>query len=119
MDKELDELFEDYELGAETDEERYEAQARMVRENFESKMERVGGKLRFAQDLIALWRYFLDSDVPWLRKAVVVGALVYFISPIDTIPDFAPIVGYLDDFGVIVAVTKYMSDELKQYYPAV
>ena len=119
MDKELDELFEDYDLGAEADEERYEAQAHMVRDNFESKMEKVGTKLRFGQDLIALWRYFLDADVPWTRKAIVVAALAYFISPIDAMPDFAPLVGYLDDFGVIVAVVKYMSDELKAYYPAV
>jgi len=119
MDKELDELFEDYDLGAAQDEERYEAQAQEVRENFEAKMDKVGVKLRFGQDLIALWRYFLDADVPWLRKAIVVAALAYFISPIDAIPDFTPFVGYLDDFGVILAVVKYMSDELKPYYPAV
>jgi uncharacterized membrane protein YkvA (DUF1232 family) len=58
----------------------------------------------------------MDSVVPWQRKTIVVAALLYFISPIDSIPDFAPFVGYLDDLGVIMAVTKFMSNELAPYY---
>ncbi|MBI5645366.1 MAG: DUF1232 domain-containing protein [Ignavibacteriae bacterium] len=118
MDKELDEMFADYELGAEVDEEHYLKQSKEVHEKFERKMRDVGSRVRFAGDLIALWRYFTDTDVPWQRKVVVVFALLYFISPIDTIPDLAPFVGYLDDFGVILAVTKFMSDQLAPYYPA-
>ena len=117
MDKELDEMFAGYELGAEVDEEHYLKQSREVHQAFEKKMGDVGNKLRFAGDLIALWRYFTDTGIAWQRKAIVVAALLYFISPIDAIPDLAPFVGYLDDFGVVVAVTKYMSDELAPYYP--
>ena len=119
MDKELDQFFEDYDLEGAEDEEEYQRQARIVTEQFEEKLERVGKKLRFAQDLVALFRYFMSADVSWQRKSVIVAALVYFISPIDAIPDFAPILGYLDDFGVILAVTKFMADELKPYYPNV
>ncbi len=118
MEKELDRIFEDYELGAELDEEQYREKSREVSGRFEQKMNEAGNKLRFAQDLLALWRYFTDLDVPWQRKAVVVAALLYFISPIDAMPDLAPIVGYLDDFGVIAAVTRFMSDQLAPYYPA-
>jgi uncharacterized membrane protein YkvA (DUF1232 family) len=42
--------------------------------------------------------------------------LIYFISPIDTIPDIAPLVGYLDDLGVITALIKYLGSELIPYY---
>lgn len=116
MDKELDELFEDFDISGAEDETVYRRQAHQVNEQFEEKLERVGKKLRFAQDLIALFRYFMDADVAWPRKTVVVASLLYFISPIDAIPDLAPFVGYLDDFGVILAVTKYMSAELAPYY---
>lgn len=116
MDKELNQFFEGYDIGGEQDEEIYRRQARQVRNQFENKLERVGGKLRFAQDLLALFRYFMDGNVPWQRKTIVVGALLYFISPLDAIPDLAPLVGYLDDFGVILAVTKFMSNELAPYY---
>lgn len=116
MDKELNQFFEDYDISGEEDEEVYRQQARQVTDRFEEKLERVGGSLRFAQDLIALFRYFMDPGVAWQRKTIVVAALLYFIMPIDAIPDLAPFVGYLDDFGVILAVTKYMSNELASYY---
>ncbi len=57
-----------------------------------------------------------DSSVAWYRKSIVVGALIYFISPIDAIPDLAPLFGYLDDLGVITAVLKYLGSELIPYY---
>lgn len=117
MDKELNQFFEGYDISGERDEEVYRQQARQVRDQFEDKLERVGGKLRFAQDLLALYRYFMDATVPWQRKTIVVGALLYFISPLDAIPDLAPLVGYLDDLGVILAVTKFMAGELAAYYP--
>ena len=118
MDKELNEYFEGFDLSGEEDEDVYRKQARQVSESFEEILERVGGKLRFAQDLVALFRYFMDPHVAWQRKTVVVAALLYFIMPIDAVPDLAPFVGYLDDFGVIMAVTKFMSGELAPYYGA-
>lgn len=116
MDKELDQLFEDFDISGAEDETIYRRQAHQVNDQFEAKLERMGKKMRFAQDLIALFRYFMDANVAWQRKTIVVAALLYFISPIDAIPDLAPFVGYLDDFGVILAVTKYMSNELAPYY---
>ena len=112
-----DTIFDDDELGMELDEEQYRSRAKFVNDNFEQKMLKVGEKIRFAQDLLALFKYFRDGRVAWQKKAIVITALLYFILPIDAIPDFVPIAGYLDDFGVILAVTKFMSDELRPYYP--
>jgi len=118
MDKELDQFFEGYNISGTEDEEVYLKQSEQVSGQFEEKFERVGHKLRFAQDILALFRYFMDDSVAWQRKTIVVAALLYFISPIDAIPDLVPFVGYLDDFGVIIAVTKFMSHELAPYYIA-
>ena len=87
-----------------------------VEEGIWQKLERVGKKISFARDILALYRYMIDNHVSWHRKAIVVGALVYFIAPIDSIPDIAPLVGYLDDLGVITAVLKYLGSELIPYY---
>lgn len=95
---------------------RVEEDSEFVQENLWTKLERTGKKISFAKDIIALFRYMMDSDVAWYRKSIVVGALVYFISPIDTIPDIAPLIGYLDDLGVITAVLKYLGSELIPYY---
>lgn len=66
--------------------------------------------------LKALKKYMLDKDVKWVRKSVVVAAVLYFITPIDAMPDFAPIIGFLDDFGVIAWTIKFLGSEIKEYY---
>ncbi|HOI30421.1 MAG TPA: YkvA family protein [Melioribacteraceae bacterium] len=87
-----------------------------VEEGLWEKLERVGKKISFAKDIKALYRYMRDKYVPWYRKSIVIGALIYFISPIDAVPDLAPLIGYLDDLGVVTAVLKFMGSELIPYY---
>lgn len=93
-----------------------EDQMVFVEENLWTKLQRVGKKISFAKDVVALFNYMRDPYVSWHRKAIVAAALIYFISPIDTIPDIAPLVGYLDDLGVIAALLKYLGSELVPYY---
>ena len=88
-----------------------------VDENLWVKLESSGKRISFAKDIMALYRYMKDPLVKWFRKAIVVAALIYFIVPIDTIPDLTPLFGYLDDLGVITALLKYLGSELKEYYP--
>ncbi len=87
-----------------------------VNSNLWTTVEKVGKKISFARDIRALWRYMNDTAVPWYRKSIVIGALIYFISPIDAIPDLFPLVGYLDDLGVIAATLKFLGSEIKEYY---
>ncbi len=94
----------------------FEKNEKFVEENLWKKVERTGKKISFTKDLIALYKYLKDSNVAWYRKTIVLGALVYFISPVDAITDLAPLVGYLDDLGVITAVIKYLGSELIPYY---
>ena len=96
--------------------EQYTKKADYVEENLWHKLEKAGKKISFAKDVIALYRYMTDSLVTWPRKAIVIAALIYFISPIDTIPDIAPLFGYLDDMGVIAALLKFLGSELVPYY---
>ncbi len=97
-------------------EEKVERGTTYVQENLFEKVEKAGSKIRFAKDVKALYRYMRDRYVPWYRKSIVIGALIYFISPIDAIPDLAPLMGYLDDLGVIAAVLKFMGSEIIPYY---
>lgn len=94
----------------------YKEKAEFIEENLWTKLERVGKKISFAKDVIALYHYMTDPLVSWHRKAIVVMGLVYFISPIDTIPDIAPLIGYMDDLGVITALLKFLGSELIPYY---
>ena len=61
------------------------------------------------RDVVALWFAARDSRTPVAAKLVAATAAAYALSPIDLVPDFIPIVGYLDDLillplGIALAV---------------
>jgi uncharacterized membrane protein YkvA (DUF1232 family) len=55
------------------------------------------------------------KDIPWNIIAAITGAIIYFISPIDVIPDFIPVVGYMDDALVIKLALDFASEDLNKY----
>ena len=55
----------------------------------------------FTVDVAALYLAGKDPRVPWYAKVLAAGVAGYALSPIDLIPDFIPILGYLDDLVLI------------------
>ena len=63
---------------------------------------RMGNFLMFLPNMVTLLgRLLKDTRVPTAEKALFVAAIVYFISPIDLIPDIFPFIGQVDDIYVI------------------
>ena len=68
----------------------------------------------------ALWLYYAAKrpETPVWAKTVAFGALGYFISPIDAIPDTIPVIGYTDDMGVlaaaVAAIASFIDEDVKQ-----
>jgi uncharacterized membrane protein YkvA (DUF1232 family) len=52
---------------------------------------------RLKANLILLWLCCRQPDMPWLPKIVALVTVAYAVSPIDLIPDFIPVLGFLDD----------------------
>jgi uncharacterized membrane protein YkvA (DUF1232 family) len=92
-----------------------EREIRDVEESFVDKVLSVVGKIPFALDAAAMYYCLRDPKTPFWVKASIAGALLYFISPIDAIPDFIPVVGYADDAAVVYAsmalVHRHITDE--------
>jgi len=63
---------------------------------------------------LALYYCLQDKDTPVWAKTVIVGALGYFISPIDAIPDALPVVGFSDDLGVLVLALASVAAHIKE-----
>ncbi len=51
--------------------------------------------------VVVLWLAARDPRVPWYAKAVAGSVAAYALSPIDLIPDFVPVLGYLDDLIIV------------------
>jgi uncharacterized membrane protein YkvA (DUF1232 family) len=61
------------------------------------------------RDTLALYLAARDPRTPWYAKAFAATVVAYALSPIDLIPDFIPVLGYLDDLlivplGLVIAV---------------
>ena len=72
------------------------------------------------RDVIALWIAARDPRVPWYAKAVAGLVAAYALSPIDLIPDFIPVIGYLDDLiivpaGIMLAVKLTPADLMEEF----
>jgi uncharacterized membrane protein YkvA (DUF1232 family) len=69
-----------------------------------SVLQRVKQRARdIRRDVVALWIAARDSRVPWYAKLLAAAVAAYALSPIDLIPDFVPVLGYLDDLLIVPA----------------
>jgi uncharacterized membrane protein YkvA (DUF1232 family) len=75
------------------------------------------------RDLHAIYLAGRDPRVPWHAKAVALFVAAYALSPIDLIPDFVPVLGYLDDLiilpiGILLAVRLIPPEILAEHRAA-
>ena len=72
----------------------------------------------FIGDLVAMTRLLRSRESKWWAKLLAVAAIVYVICPVDLVPDVAPVVGWLDDVGVVLFVRILLWRALTPYrYP--
>lgn len=85
-----------------------------IREGFWNKVKVSLGKAHFLHEAIAAYYCAFDKDTPLHVKATLIGALAYFILPLDMVSDFLPLVGFTDDatilFAAIRTVGKHITD---------
>lgn len=78
----------------------------------------LGDTLAIVPTMISLVRSYSKkeyTDIPIGTILAIIGALIYFLSPIDVISDAIPVVGYLDDATVILTCLKLVKDDMKEY----
>ena len=77
------------------------------------KLKRNLARLPFAEDLLAAYFCALDPATPARAKAILIGALAYFILPTDILPDIILALGFVDDAAVIMAAINTIGANLK------
>lgn len=75
---------------------------------------------RIKQDVVAIWLAARDPRTPWMAKVLALLVAAYAVSPIDLIPDFIPVLGYLDDLiivplGILLVVRLIPADLMAEF----
>jgi len=78
----------------------------------------VGKKFSMIPVMISLVKNYVQgkyTTVPYGTILAVLSALIYFLSPIDIIPDFIPLAGYFDDMAVMGLCMKMVNTDIEAY----
>ena len=84
-----------------------------VLRDFWGKFRRFAAQIPFAEDLLTAYYCALDRNTPTHVRVALIGALLYFISPFDLLPDMLPIIGFTDDAAVVAGAIKLVWDQIK------
>jgi uncharacterized membrane protein YkvA (DUF1232 family) len=87
-------------------------QAALVEVGFWPKLRRLAVRLPFAHDLLAAYYATLDPATPARVRAVLMGALAYFVLPADLVPDVLIALGYTDDAAVLAAAVRALAPHI-------
>jgi uncharacterized membrane protein YkvA (DUF1232 family) len=71
------------------------------------------GKIMFM--MIKDYRKGIYTEIPWFTIAAITTGLLYVFSPLDLIPDFIPVLGFVDDLTVLSFVTGWIETDLHKY----
>ncbi len=82
-------------------------------QGFWRKLRRHAGRIPFMDQLLAAYYCAIDPKTPLQARAILYGALAYFILPIDIIPDFIAGLGYTDDAAVLAAASRSILPHIK------
>lgn len=81
-----------------------------VENNFWQKARRVLGRVPFIEDAVAAYYCARDPETPMQVRAILFGALAYFILPTDVVPDILTAFGFIDDAAVMAAAYRKVSE---------
>lgn len=90
-------------------------------DDLNEKFEKQGKLKKFLSEFKLLFNMIRDyfkgdyTVIPWYIIAAIGSTLLYVLSPIDAIPDFIPVFGYVDDAAVMALCLKFVNIEIDEY----
>lgn len=85
-----------------------------VAKGFWPKLARTAARIPFAGQALSLYYAGRDPETPAAAKGIMLGALAYFVMPVDAIPDILAGIGFTDDAAVIAAVIATLSGNIRK-----
>ena len=97
---------------------RYARDKARVEQGFGRKVRRTLGWVPFVEDAVAAYFCSLDPATPLQVKAILFGALAYFVMPADMIPDFIAGFGFTDDAAVLAVAIRSVAPAITEIHRA-
>lgn len=85
-----------------------------VEKGFCAKVRRTLGRVPFLEEAVAAYYCAVDRETPTQVKAILMGALAYFVLPADMIPDFIAWLGFADDAAVLAMAIRSVEPHIKE-----
>jgi uncharacterized membrane protein YkvA (DUF1232 family) len=95
------------------EDERFKRNEATVLAGFWGKFQRLAAHLPFAEDLLTAYYCAFDRMTPSHVRVALIGALAYFVSPLDVLPDLLPILGLTDDAAVLAGAVRLVWGNIK------
>ena len=86
--------------------------------NIDESKKKVAGFLEKIRTFLRMLAAYIRGDyreIPWRSIVLIVGALIYFMIPLDLIPDFIPASGLLDDISVVLLVFNTIDEDIAAF----
>ncbi len=78
-------------------------------------IQQIGGKVNIFAQLIKYYAKGEYREIEFKNLIIIIASLIYFISPVDFVPDFLPIIGFADDIALLTFVYNSVSQELEKF----
>jgi uncharacterized membrane protein YkvA (DUF1232 family) len=86
-----------------------------ARHHRKGPLARVWDELMSFIRLIRAWAKGSYRHAPWKSLALIIGAILYFVSPLDAIPDIIPVLGFMDDAFIIAFVMRQVRKDIAAF----
>jgi uncharacterized membrane protein YkvA (DUF1232 family) len=96
--------------------EKLKGDRRRTEDGFWRKLRRYAGRIPFVDEALAAYYCAVDPATPLRAKAVLYGALAYFVLPVDLIPDWIAGLGFTDDAAVLAAAVRSILPHIKDHH---
>lgn len=86
--------------------------------DMDENKKRVVGFLERIRTMLRMLRAYISGEyrqIPWKSLLMIIGSLIYFLMPLDLIPDFIPITGLADDISIIFLVFNAINEDIEAF----